>query len=114
LAALTRHQLGYPYRAAITRRYCRVANGDAFAVALGEEAAILGPRTIEYLRVLEETGADVAMLERLAFVMNRDLDNAIGRAETIAKPLIILVLAGLIGIIASAVYGPLIELYNRL
>ena len=54
------------------------------------------------------------MLERFAFVMNRDLDNAIGRAETIAKPLIILFLAGLIGVIASAVYGPLIELYNRL
>jgi type II secretory pathway component PulF len=50
----------------------------------------------------------------LALVMNRDLDNAIGRAETIAKPLIILFLASLIGIIASAVYGPLIELYNRL
>ena len=66
------------------------------------------------LHVLEETGADVEMLERLALVMNRDLDNAIGRAETIAKPLIILFLAGLIGIIASAVYGPLIELYNRL
>jgi type IV pilus assembly protein PilC len=104
----------YPYRAAITRGYRRVANGDAFAVALGEEADILGLRTIEYLRVLEETGADVAMLERFAFVMNRDLDNAIGRAETIAKPLIILFLAGLIGVIASAVYGPLIELYNRL
>ena len=104
----------YPYRAAVTRGYRRVANGDAVAVALGEEADILGLRTIEYLRVLEETGADVAMLERLALVMNRDLDNAIGRAETIAKPLIILFLAGLIGVIASAVYGPLIELYNRL
>ena len=83
-------------------------------MALGNEADILGLRTIEYLRVLEETGADVEMLDRLALVMNRDLDNVIGRAETIAKPLIILLLAGLIGIIASAVYGPLIELYNRL
>ena len=81
---------------------------------LRDEADILGLRTIEYLRVLEETGADVEMLDRLALVMNRDLDNVIGRAETIAKPLIILLLAGLIGIIASAVYGPLIELYNRL
>ena len=104
----------YPYRAAITRGYRRVANGEGMAVALADEADILGQRTIEYLRVLEETGADVEMLERLASVMNRDLDNAIGRAETIAKPLIILFLAGLIGIIASAVYGPLIELYNRL
>jgi len=104
----------YPYRAAITRGYRRVANGQGLAMALANEADILGLRTIEYLRVLEETGADVEMLERLALVMNRDLDNAIGRAETIAKPLIILLLAGLIGIIASAVYGPLIELYNRL
>src|SRR6202043_1961254 len=104
----------YPYRAAITRGYRRVANGEGLAVALAEEADILGQRTIEYLRVLEETGPDVEMLERLALVMNRDLDSAMGRAETIAKPLIILFLAGLIGIIASAVYGPLIELYNRL
>jgi type IV pilus assembly protein PilC len=104
----------YPYRAAITRGYRRMANGEGLAAALAEEADILGVRTIEYLRVLEETGADVDMLERLAVVMNRDLDNAIGRAETIVKPLIILSLASLIGIIASAVYGPLIELYNRL
>jgi type II secretory pathway component PulF len=104
----------YPYRSAMTRCYRRVANGESLAVALGEEVDILGQRTIEYLRVLEETGADVAMLERLAVVMNRDLDNTIGRAETFARPLIILFLAALIGVIAAAVYGPLIELYNHL
>jgi type II secretory pathway component PulF len=98
----------------MTRCYRRVANGESLAVALGEEVDILGQRTIEYLRVLEETGADVAMLERLAVVMNRDLDNTIGRAETFARPLIILFLAALIGVIAAAVYAPLIELYNHL
>ena len=104
----------YPYRAAITRGYRRVANGEGLAAALEEEVDILGQRTIEYLRVLEETGADVAMLERLAVVMNRDLDSTIGRAEAVAKPLIIVVLAAIIGLIASAVYGPLIQLYNHL
>ena len=88
----------YPYRAAITRGYRRVANGEALAVALEEEVDILGQRTIEYLRVLEETGADVAMLERLAVVMNRDLDSTIGRAEAVAKPLIIVFLAAIIGV----------------
>jgi type II secretory pathway component PulF len=104
----------YPYRAALTRGYRRVANGAGLAVALEEEADILGQRTIEYLGVLEETGADVAMLERLALVMNRDLDNAIERAEALAKPLMAIVLAAIIGLIAAAVYGPLIELYNRI
>jgi type IV pilus assembly protein PilC len=104
----------YPYRAAITRAYRQVANGETLAVALEDEVDILGQRTIEYMKVLEETGADVAMLERLAAVMNRDLDNTIGRAETLAKPLIILFLAAVIGLIASAVYGPLISLYNHL
>jgi type II secretory pathway component PulF len=46
--------------------------------------------------------------------MNRELDNTIGRAETFARPLIILFLAALIGVIAAAVYAPLIELYNHL
>jgi type II secretory pathway component PulF len=104
----------YPYRAALTRGYRRAANGAGLAVALEEEVDILGQRTIEYLRVLEETGADVAMLERLALVMNRDLDSAIERAETLAKPLMAIVLAAIIGFIATAVYGPLIELYNRI
>jgi type II secretory pathway component PulF len=54
------------------------------------------------------------MLERLALVMNRDLDNAIERAETVAKPLVVIALAGVIALIAAAVYGPLIELYNRI
>jgi type II secretory pathway component PulF len=104
----------YPYRAALTRGYRRVASGEALAVALEEEVDILGRRTIEYLKVLEETGADVDMLDRLALVMNRDLDNAIDRAETLAKPLIAIALAAIIGFIAAAVYGPLIELYNRI
>jgi type II secretory pathway component PulF len=104
----------YPYRAALTRGYRRVASGEALAVALEEEVDILGQRTIEYLKVLEETGADAAMMERLALVMNRDLDNAIERAETLAKPLIAIALAAIIGLIAAAVYGPLIELYNRI
>jgi type II secretory pathway component PulF len=104
----------YPYRAALTRGYRRVASGEALAVALEEEVDVLGPRTIEYLKVLEETGADVVMLERLALVMNRDLDNAIERAETLAKPLIAIALAAMIGFVAAAVYGPLIELYNRI
>jgi type IV pilus assembly protein PilC len=56
----------------------------------------------------------VEMLDRLAAVMNRDLDNAVNHAETIAKPLIVMILAGVIGLITAAVYGPLIELYNRL
>jgi type II secretory pathway component PulF len=104
----------YPYRAAITRGYRRVANGDEFAIALEDEEDILGRRTIEYLRVLERTGAEPGMLERLAEVMNRVLDNAIGRAEVVAKPLIIIGLAAMISLVAAAVYGPLIELYNRL
>jgi type II secretory pathway component PulF len=104
----------YPYRAAITRGYRRVANGEEFAIALEDEEDILGRRTIEYLRVLERTGAEPGMLERLAEVMNRVLDNAIGRAEVVAKPLIIIGLAAMISLVAAAVYGPLIELYNRL
>src|ERR1700730_15985568 len=83
----------YPYRAALTRGYRRVASGEALAVALEEE---------------------VDILDRLALVMNRDLDNAIDRAETLAKPLIAIALAAIIGFIAAAVYGPLIELYNRI
>ena len=64
--------------------------------------------------VLEETGADAVMLDRLAAVLNRDLDNTIQRAETIAKPVIILALGAVVALVAAAVYQPLIEMYNRI
>src|SRR6266481_4371969 len=67
-------------------------------------------KTAECLRFLEETGASAAMLDRLAAVLNRDLDNTIQRAETIAKPLIILALGAVVALIAAAVYQPLIEM----
>jgi type IV pilus assembly protein PilC len=104
----------YPYRAALARSHRRVANGDTLTVALEAESDILGQRCVQYLRFLEETGADAAMLDRLAAVLNRDLDNTIQRAETIAKPVIILALGAVVALVAAAVYQPLIEMYNRI
>jgi type II secretory pathway component PulF len=104
----------YPYRAALARSHRRVANGDTLAIALEAESDILGQRCVQYLRFLEETGADAPMLDRLAAVLNRDLDNTIQRAETIAKPVIILALGAVVALVAAAVYQPLIEMYNRI
>jgi type II secretory pathway component PulF len=104
----------YPYRAALARSHRRVANGETLAIALEAESDIFGQRCVQYLRFLEETGASAAMLDRLAAVLNRDLDNTIQRAETIAKPLIILALGAVVALIAAAVYQPLIEMYNRI
>ena len=61
-----------------------------------------------------QPGADAPMLDRLAAVLNRDLDNTIQRAETIAKPVIILALGAVVALVAAAVYQPLIEMYNRI
>ena len=53
-------------------------------------------------------------LERLATLMNRDLDARTERLKTILNPIILVVLAAIVGLIAAALILPMYEIYNRI
>jgi type IV pilus assembly protein PilC len=53
-------------------------------------------------------------LERLATLMNRDLDADAERLKTILNPVILIVLALIVGMIAAAIILPMYEIYNRI
>jgi type IV pilus assembly protein PilC len=104
----------FPYRTAIARAHMGLKSGASLASVLAAEADIIGERNIQYFRFIEETGSDVEQLERLATVLNRDLDAQAERLKTIFNPLILIMLAIIIGMIASAIILPMYEIYNHI
>ena len=104
----------FPYRTAIARAHIGLKSGESLANVLAAEADTIGERNIQYFRFIEETGSDVEQLERLATLMNRDLDAHTERLKTILNPLILVALALIVGMIAAAIILPMYEIYNRI
>jgi type II secretory pathway component PulF len=104
----------FPYRTAIARYHMGLKSGESLAQVLAAEADIIGARNIQYFRFIEETGSDIEQLERLATLMNRDLDAQTARLNTILNPLILIVLASIVGLIAAAIILPMYEIYDRI
>ncbi len=104
----------FPYRTAIARAHMGLKSGESLARALEAESDIIGERNIQYFRFIEETGSDIEQLERLATLMNRDLDAHTEWLRTILNPLILFALALIVGMIAAAIILPMYEIYNRI
>jgi type II secretory pathway component PulF len=104
----------FPYRTAIARAHMGLRSGESLANVLAAESDIIGERNIQYFRFIEETGSDVEQLERLAILMNRDLDAHTERLKTILNPVILVLLAIIVGMIAAAIILPMYEIYNRI
>jgi type II secretory pathway component PulF len=104
----------FPYRTAIARAHMGLKSGESLAQVLAAEADIIGERNIQYFRFIEETGSDTEQLERLAILMNRDLDARTEQLKTILNPLILIALALMVGMIAAAIILPMYEIYNRI
>jgi len=104
----------FPYRTAIARAHIGLKSGESLANVLGAESEIIGERNIQYFRFIKETGSDIEQLERLAILLNRDLDAHTERLKTILNPLILIALALLVGMIAAAIILPMYEIYNRI
>jgi len=104
----------FPYRTAIARAHMGLRSGESLANVLAAESDIIGERNIQYFRFIEETGSDADQLERLAILMNRDLDAHTERLKTILNPLILIVLAVVVGMIAAAIILPMYEIYNHI
>jgi type IV pilus assembly protein PilC len=104
----------FPYRTAIARAHMGLKSGQALADVLAAESDVIGERNIQYFRFIEETGSDIEQLERLAVLLNRDLDARTERLKTILNPLILIILALIVGMIAAAIILPMYEIYNRI
>jgi len=94
--------------AALQRARQRIAAGEGIASALQAEAS-LTPTAIRLVRIGEETGRLAGMLAHVARVESSQASQQLQRAVRLLEPLLILVFAGVVMIVAAAllqaIYG---------
>lgn len=90
-----------------------VLDGESIAVAL-EEVNVFPPVVSGMIMVGEETGDLPAMLNRIADNYDEDVDRKVVSLTAIFEPLMIIILALVIGFIVVALFLPIIGIIQRL
>ena len=89
----------------------------AKGVPLSEPIANSGlfpPMVSHMTKIGEETGEVEDMLTRLADYYDEEVEQATQNLTAAMEPLIILVLAGIVGILIGAIMAPMVQMYNDL
>ena len=125
LAALLRSGLPFLQALQITRRTVRnrvfaaaleryesaIAAGSDVAGPL-EASGVFSPMVVQMLAVGQESGQLEEMLEQMAAGLDQELDTATARLTALMEPLLIVMLAILVGFIAFATILPILEAGN--
>lgn len=79
-----------------------------------EAAGIFPGMVVSMIEVGEETGALPEMLNRVADIYEEEVDRAVEALTSLIEPIMIVMLAGIIGTIVIALFLPLIKLIDRI
>ena len=116
LAALTISQsvLGNRHlRDAIETVHTRVRDGDTIALPLAQ-TAVFPPMVTSMLEVGEATGRLGDMCDRIADTYEEEVDNAVSALTRIIEPVMIVLLAVVVGTIVIALFLPIVSLIQNL
>ena len=91
------------------------------AVAAGKDVAgpleasgVFSPMVIQMLSIGQETGQLEEMLDHLAATYDRQVDTAVARLTAVLEPVLIILLAIMVGFVALATILPILESANVL
>ena len=82
--------------------------------ALMEQTKVFPPMVVSMVDVGEETGAIADMLTRIADTYEDEVDNAVAGLTSILEPLMIMLLAVIVGTIVIAMFLPLVSIVTQL
>ena len=99
------------YRVGLSAAEQAVARGDRLSAALAA-GALLPELALELVRVGEETGDLATMLLRASDMMRRDLEASTTELIALVTPVSIVFLGLLIGLVAYALLGTVMEVYD--
>ncbi|MDP4162489.1 MAG: type II secretion system F family protein [Bacillota bacterium] len=71
------------------------------------------PLVTQMISIGEETGALEAMLSKIADFYEKEVDTGTDRLKSLIEPLMIVVLAGLVGTIVTSIMVPMFEMFNQ-
>lgn len=98
---------------AITKVHDAVKEGESMVAPL-ESSNVFPPMVISMVDVGEETGQLPEMLLKIADVYEDEVDNSVSALTSMLEPLMIVVLALVVGIIVMALFLPLIDVIKNL
>jgi type IV pilus assembly protein PilC len=93
---------------AVTKVHDAVKEGESIVAPL-EASGVFPPMVISMVDVGEETGQLPEMLLKIAEVYDDEVDNAVEGLTSLLEPIMIVVLALIVGTIVIALFMPLIE-----
>ncbi|MBS4176186.1 type II secretion system F family protein [Lederbergia citrea] len=72
------------------------------------------PLVSQMISIGEETGSLDAMLDKVADFYEKEVDAATDRLKSLIEPLMIVILAGLVGLIVTAIMVPMFDIFNNI
>ncbi|MGL4952411.1 MAG: type II secretion system F family protein [Culicoidibacterales bacterium] len=91
----------------------QVAKGEGFGEAIRDSKAFPSMLT-SMVKIGEETGSIDEILEKTAEFYEEELDHQIDMTVAMAEPILILVMAAIIGFIVIAIMTPMFEMYGAM
>ena len=98
---------------AIQKVHDAVKEGEGIAGPL-DKTKIFPPMVISMVEVGEETGKLPEMLEKIADTYDEEVDNSVSALTSLIEPLMIVMLAGIVGTIVVALFMPLVKIIEKL
>ncbi len=89
----------------------QVAKGQPLSKPL-RDMEVFPTMLVQMVKIGEETGNIEDMMEKVADLYEREVDLATESLTAAMEPLTMVLLAGIVGMIVAAVYGPIIGMYN--
>ena len=87
----------------------RISQGDSLSSSLMHQP-LFSPLLIQMVHIGEESGTLDAMLNKVADIYEREVDDTVAMLGSLMEPLLMVVLGGLIGGLVIAMYLPIFEL----
>jgi type IV pilus assembly protein PilC len=98
---------------AITKVHDSVKEGESIVQPL-EASGVFPPMVISMIDVGEETGQLPEMLLKIAEVYDDEVDNAVTGLTSLLEPIMIVILAVIVGTIVIALFLPLISIIQNM
>jgi type IV pilus assembly protein PilC len=98
---------------AIEKVHEAVREGESVVAPL-EASRIFPPMVISMVDVGEETGQLPDMLLKIADVYDDEVDNAVDAMTSLIEPIMIVLLAGIVGTIVIALFMPMITIITEM
>ena len=112
--------LGFCATLSTNAAFRKAINGAALSISQGQKVsdafagtALFPPLVVRMIRVGESTGGLDKALENVSYFYTREVNDAIGKLQSLIQPVLTLVLGGMIAWIMSSVMLPIYDLISK-